>query len=44
VDWLVGRWIKGKIPYRDIESIRRDDADGGAEGADEEEDELEDED
>ena len=44
VDWLVGRWMKGKIPYGGIVSIRGEDADGNVGGSDQEEDELEEED
>ena len=42
VDWLEGRWMKGKIPYHGVENIRRADAEGVDEDGDE--DELEDED
>lgn len=44
VDWLEGRWMKGKIPYRSIENIRKENVD--IDGADDEaeEDELEEED
>jgi hypothetical protein len=45
VDWLEGRWIKGKIPYRSVENIRGEDVNSDAEEVDEgEEDELEEED
>ena len=46
VDWLEGRWMKGKIPYHGVENIRREGIDANAEAPDDdgEEDELEDED
>lgn len=45
VDWLEGRWMKGKIAYRSVENIRGEDAGSDAEDLNEgEEDELEDED
>jgi transcription factor C subunit 6 len=45
VDWLEGRWMKGKIPYHSVENIRGDDVNSDAEEVDGgEEDELEEED